>query len=141
MSTRFEPLPHLFPFRFVDRTVERRGEGAGRVRAAVTAGARLQPGEGGSPLLLGELIAQAALLLQGGDPEMGRSGFLAGISDFEVLAPPRPGDLLDVEVTVAGRLGPTVKFQGRIVDDGGREVARGAVTVRQGTQAPAAGAR
>ena len=45
----------------------------------------------GSPLLLAEAIAQAALLLEGGDPESGRRGFLAGIEGFEARRPPRAG--------------------------------------------------
>ena len=35
------------------------------------------------PLLLAEAIAQSALLLEGGDPEAGRTGFLAGLDGFE----------------------------------------------------------
>lgn len=130
----FEPLPHLYPFRFADRTVERTGEGSGRVRAAVTAGGRLLGRPGASAAILGELIAQAALLLQGGDPELGRSGFLAGLSGIEVSRLPEPGDLLTVEVVLAGKLGPVVKFDGRILDGAGAEVAHGSVTVRQGTR-------
>lgn len=132
MTLAFEPLPHLYPFRFVDRTAERTGEGSGRVLAAVTAGGRLLGPPAASPAVLGELIAQAALLLQGGDPELGRSGFLAGLSGLEVSRPPEPGDLLTVEVAVAGRLGPVVRFDGRIRDEAGNEIARGSVTVRQG---------
>ena len=132
--TLFEPLPHLYPFRFVDRTVERTGEGSGRVRVAVTAGGRLLGRPGASAAVLGEVIAQAALLLQGGDAELGRSGFLAGLSGIEVSRLPEPGDLLTVEVVLAGKLGPVVKFDGRILDDAGGEVAHGSVTVRQGTR-------
>lgn len=39
MSAAFEPLPHVYPFRFADRTLERTGPATGRVRAAVTANA------------------------------------------------------------------------------------------------------
>ncbi|KAA0255681.1 hypothetical protein FBQ97_13715 [Acidobacteria bacterium ACD] len=134
MTHPFEPLPHLYPFRFVDRTAERTGEGSGRVLAAVTAGGRLLGPPAASPAVLGELIAQAALLLQGGDPELGRSGFLAGLSGIEVSRLPEAGDLLTVEVVLAGRLGPVVRFDGRVLDQGGGEVARGSVTVRQGTR-------
>lgn len=131
--TAFEPLPHLYPFRFVDRTVEKSGPASGRVRAAATANARLLGSGAASAALLAELIAQSALLLEGSDPEIGRSGFLAGISDFEVARAPEPGDLLTVSISIAGALGPAVKFLGVVTDDAGREVARGGVTVRKGT--------
>ena len=134
-----KPLPHVYPFRFVDREVRKTGPASGSVRAAMTANARRMEGALAlAPLTLVELIAQAALLLQGGDPELGRSGFLAGFSDFQVHRLPESGDVLTVEVTMAGRLGPVVKFDGLITDDAGRTVASGGITVRQGTlQAPA----
>lgn len=129
------PLPHAFPFRFADGVVAQAGRAEGRVRAAVTAGADASRGGPVAAPLLAELIAQSALLLEGGDPDLGRSGFLAGISDLVVTRPPVPGDLLDVDVTVAGRFGDTVKFDGRIADASGAEVARGSVVVRSGREA------
>lgn len=134
MTRPFEPLPHAYPFRFVDGTLERSGRGSGRVRSALSAGGRLLGRPGASPLVLAEMVAQAALLLEGGDAELGRTGFLAGLSDFAVSRAPEAGDVLTVEVQIAGRLGATVKFEGRVVDASGAEVARGAVTVRQGTR-------
>ncbi len=130
-----EPLPHVFPFRFVDRSLVRTGPGSGRVRAALTANARgLSAGR--LPLTtLGELIAQSALLLEGGDPEIGKSGFLAGLSDLSMERAPEAGDLLDVEVTLAGILGPVVKFQAVVTDASGERIASGAVTVKKGTSA------
>lgn len=132
MKGSFEPLPHAVPFRFADRTLERTGPGAGRVRAVVTSNALFTRGGGLPPFLVGELIAQAALLLAGGDPEIGKSGFLAGLSDLAVERVPVPGDILTVEVRLAGRLGPAVKFEGAIRDEEGRPVASGSVLVRQG---------
>jgi len=131
-----EPLPHAFPFRFVDRTVERTGPASGSVRVAVTAGQRASQAGPLSPSIYPEIIAQAALLLQGGDPEVGRSGFLAGLSDVEVLGEAGPGDILTVSVRLAARLGPAVRFEGEVAADDGRPVARAALTVRQG-DAPA----
>ena len=64
---------------------------------------------------------------------LGRKGFLAGISDFFVQRLPVAGDLLTIDVAIAGRLGDTVKFDGVILDAGGGAVARGAVTVKQGS--------
>lgn len=129
----FEPLPHAYPFRFADRTLEKTGPATGRVRMLVTANARRVEDGVLAPFTLAELVAQAALLLQGGDPELGKSGFLAGFSGFEISAVPEAGDALVVDVRLAGRLGAIVKFEGVISDGAGRPVASGAVTVKQGT--------
>ncbi len=135
MSQPPEALPHVYPFRFADRVLTRTGPASGRVRAVLTANQRRMETSGLPPLTLLELMAQAALLLQGGDAELGKTGFLAGFSDFEVARVPEPGDVLDVDVRMAARLGPVVKFEGRVSDDGGRLVATGALTVRTGTEA------
>jgi 3-hydroxymyristoyl/3-hydroxydecanoyl-(acyl carrier protein) dehydratase len=128
----FQPLPHAFPFRFADGVVERTGPAEGRVRATVTANAAAVRATGFPTAALAELVAQSALLLQGGDAALGRKGFLAGISDFSVERLPVPGDVLTVDVAIAGRLGDTVKLEGVVTDGEGRAVARGAVTVKQG---------
>lgn len=131
-----EPLPHGYPFRFVDRTLERTGPAEGRVRAVLgTGGRRMEDGTVLPPLTLAEIVAQAALLLEGGDPEIGRSGFLAGLADFRFLAPARAGDELEVTVAMAGRLGPVVRFDGVVRDGDGREIAAGSVTVKKGDAA------
>jgi 3-hydroxymyristoyl/3-hydroxydecanoyl-(acyl carrier protein) dehydratase len=131
-----ECLPHAWPFRFVERTVERRGPAEGRVRALVSVnGRRTEAGGLLPPLTLVEVVAQAALLLEGGDPGIGRSGFLAGVSDFTFERSPGSGDLLDVEVRIAGVLGPIVRFEGTVTDGDGRRVCSGAVTVRKGAAA------
>jgi hypothetical protein len=127
----FQPLPHTFPFRFADRVVERTGPAAGRVRACVTANAESVRATGFPAAVLAELVAQSALLLQGGDAALGRKGFLAGISDFSVERLPVAGDVLTVDVAIAGRLGDTVKFEGVVRDAEGGAVARGSVTVKQ----------
>lgn len=128
-----EALPHAWPFRFVERTVEKRGPAEGRVRALVTGnGRRTEAGEVLPPLTLVEVVAQAALLLEGGDPGIGRSGFLAGVSGFEFEREAASGDLLHVDVTIAGVLGPIVRFEGTVTDGEGRRVCSGAVTVKKG---------
>lgn len=128
----FQALPHLFPFRFADRVTAASGRAEGRVRATVTAGAQASRGGPLAGTLYGEMIAQAALLLEGGDADLGRRGFLAGISDLVVLREAVPGDVLDVHVSVAGRFGDTVKFAGRVSDAAGAEVAHGSIVVRSG---------
>ena len=136
MNPAREDLPHVYPFRFVERTLEKRGAAEGRVRALVTTGGRrTEAGEALPPLTLVEVVAQAALLLEGGDPGIGRSGFLAGVSDFEFDRAPVSGDVLDVEVRVAAVLGPIVRFEGIVTDGDGRRVCPGAVTVKKGAAA------
>jgi hypothetical protein len=131
-----DELPHVYPFRFVERTLEKRGPAEGRVRALVTVnGRRTEAGEALPPLTLVEVVAQAALLLEGGDPGIGRSGFLAGVSDFTFETAPRSGDLLEVDVRIAGVLGPIVRFEGTVTDGDGRRVCSGAVTVKKGVAA------
>ena len=131
-------LPHAYPFRFAD-TIAAPADAAfagGRVRIRVSANGRAAMGETWqSPLLCAEAIAQAALLLEGGTAADGRRGFLAGIQDFRVERLPEAGETLEVEVRLAGRFGPLVRFDGRVSSEG-REVAAGSVLVRQGRAEP-----
>jgi 3-hydroxymyristoyl/3-hydroxydecanoyl-(acyl carrier protein) dehydratase len=127
-------LPHGYPFRFVDRIVEERDEAftRGRVQLLVTAGQRaVGARRWQSPFLLAEAVAQSALLLQGGDPEIGRSGFLAGLEAFEFARDPSPGERLTVEVALEARYGRILKFSG-VVSNGDETLARGVVLVREG---------
>ncbi len=133
MSARFQPLPHVYPFRFVDRILNRRGDASGRVRAVITGDARAVNGTAFSPMLLGELLAQAALLLDGSPPDVARSGFLAGFQELLVERMPEPGDILTAEVAPVAVLGPVARFEGSLFDDADRLVARAAFTVRKGT--------
>ncbi len=128
------PLPHVYPFRFVDTVARERDESFsnGTVELTVSAGQRAGSGSRwSSPLLLAEVIAQAALLLQGGDPAIGRTGYLAGISNFRAQRAPEPGERLAVDVELVARFGPTVKFRG-VVRSRGEELAAGEILVRQG---------
>jgi len=127
-------LPHRYPFRFVDTVLEARDEtfSRGRVSMTVSAGQRACSGEAWAmPFLLAEAIAQAALLLEGGDAEIGRTGFLAGIDGFAVDRLPVPGERLSVDVSLVARYGPIVKFFGSIQGDESR-VASGEIVVRRG---------
>ncbi len=127
-------FPHAYPFRFVD-TVAQRPDAAfrgGRVRIRVTANARAAMGESWqSPLLLAEAIAQAALLLEGGDAEAGRRGYLAGIQEMSLERAPRAGETLDVAVRLHARFGSIVRFDGEVHGEDG-VLARGSVLVRKG---------
>lgn len=131
------PLPHVYPFRFVDTVARERDEtfSAGSVELVVSSDQRACSGpQWSSPLLLAEVIAQSALLLQGGDPEVGRSGYLAGISNFEAQRGPRPGERLAVDVVLVARFGSTLKFRG-VIKAGDEELAAGEILVRTGEAA------
>jgi len=147
-EARLAKLPHAYPFRFIDAVVRPADAGLdaagggvwkGDALARVSANARAAAsGEWGSPLLLAEAIAQAALLLQGADPETGRRGFLAGIDGFEAVRAPRAGETLAISVELAGRFGAILKFQGEVRGEEG-SIARGAVMVRRGEESPHGG--
>jgi 3-hydroxyacyl-[acyl-carrier-protein] dehydratase len=127
-------LPHGYPFRFVDTVVREKNAdfSEGTVRLRVAANARGAMGESWrSPLLLAEAIAQAALLLEGGDADLGRGGFLAGLDGLEMARAPFAGETLSVDVRLAARFGAIVKFEG-LVRSGDETLARGAVLVRRG---------
>ena len=129
-----EAFPHVYPFRFVDTVSRAAGEGfsGGAVRIRVSANARAAMGEEWrSPLLYAEAIAQAALLLEGGDAAAGRRGFLAGLSGFESTRLPRAGETLEVDVRLVGSFGPVFRFDGQVAS-GDETVARGSVLVRKG---------
>lgn len=134
MTTDLAQLPHAYPFRFVD-SITKRDEGGtfgGSVSTLLSANARAAMGaEWGSPVLLVEALAQAALILQGGGVDAGRKGFLAGIDGFEVSRRPQAGESLEVVVRLAARFGAVVKFDGE-VRSGAETVARGSILVREG---------
>ena len=129
-------IPHEYPFRFVDTVTASPGTDVsdGRVRVRVTGNGRGTMGEvWRSPLLLAEAIAQAALLLEGGDAEASRRGYLAGLDGFEFARSPRAGETLEIRVKLTARFGPVVRFDGevRTEDEGAEILAKGAVLVRK----------
>jgi 3-hydroxymyristoyl/3-hydroxydecanoyl-(acyl carrier protein) dehydratase len=127
-------LPHVYPFRFVDAVLRPPGPGfsGGGVCVRISAGSRAAMGGAwASPALLAEAVAQAALLLEGGDAEAGRRGFLAGIEGFEIRRTPEAGETLTVDVRLSARYGAIVKFEGE-VRSGSESIARGAILVRRG---------
>jgi 3-hydroxymyristoyl/3-hydroxydecanoyl-(acyl carrier protein) dehydratase len=136
-------LPHAYPFRFVDSVLENvpkaavggtagAAEWKGKVKTRLSANARATAnGTLGSPMLYVEAIAQAALLLEGGDADLGRHGFLAGIDAFQILRPAEAGETLDISVQLAARFGGIVKFDGEVRSND-ELLARGSVLVRKG---------
>lgn len=128
------PLPHEYPFRLVDRVTEEKDSAfsRGRVQVRVTGGQRAASGgDWSSPLWMAEVIAQSALLLQGGDAEIGRRGFLAGIDGFRASRAPIAGETLDVDVSLTARFGAIMKFRG-VVSCAGAQVASGEILIRHG---------
>jgi 3-hydroxymyristoyl/3-hydroxydecanoyl-(acyl carrier protein) dehydratase len=127
-------LPHEYPFRFVDAVVEQRDAAfsCGTVRTRISANAWGAMGAGWqSPLLYAEAIAQAALLLEGGDADLARAGFLAGIEGFAAERLPLAGETLDIAVCLAAHFGAIFRFDGE-VRSAGELLARGSVLVRKG---------
>jgi 3-hydroxymyristoyl/3-hydroxydecanoyl-(acyl carrier protein) dehydratase len=127
-------FPHAYPFRFVDRVSHAPGADfqEGRVRIRVTGNARAAMGETWQTgLLYPEAIAQAALLLEGGSPEAGRRGYLAGVTGLAVERAPHAGETLEISVRLHGRFGPMHRFEGE-VRSGEELLARGSVLVRKG---------
>jgi 3-hydroxymyristoyl/3-hydroxydecanoyl-(acyl carrier protein) dehydratase len=127
-------FPHAYPFRFVDTVSQRPGADfqEGRVRIRVTGNSRAASGETWQTgLLYPEAIAQAALLLEGGDPEAARRGYLAGITGLSIERAPRAGETLEISVRLHGRFGAMHRFEGE-VRSGEEVLARGSVLVRKG---------
>ena len=127
-------FPHAYPFRFVDRVSQPPGAEFqdGRVRIRVTGNARAAMGETWQTgLLYPEAIAQAALLLESGDPEAARRGYLAGVTDLSIERAPRAGETLEISVRLHGRFGAMHRFEGE-VRSGEEVLARGSVLVRKG---------
>ncbi|MGH9441387.1 MAG: hypothetical protein ACRD16_03860 [Thermoanaerobaculia bacterium] len=132
------PLPHVYPFRFVESVSRERDDrfAGGEVTAAISAGQRACAGPAwSSPFLLAEIIAQSALLLEGGDADIGRTGFLAGLDNFVLSRTPAPGDQLAIRIDLLATFGLFAKFGG-VISCGDEEIARGEVLVRRGAGSP-----
>ncbi len=127
------PLPHVFPFRFVETIVDPLSPGGeGSVRAVVSADARSTQRLSTLPIPVAvEMMAQSALLLQGGDPAVGRKGFLVGLNRVRLRGVVRPGDELEIKVKIAGRFGPMVRFSARMLR-GSKVVGTADITVKTG---------
>ena len=99
---------------------------------ALSAGAVWGRGETPYPgALVIEMLAQAAILLlesptAGAAGTAGTQALLAGVEDFELHEPPRPGQRLLATAEVLARFGGTVKVGGRLEADG-RELATAAL--------------
>jgi len=128
------PLPHVYPFRFVDTILcPITPEGGGSVRAVISSNSRSLAGLPWLPLPVAvEMMAQAALLLQGGDPEVGRKGFLVGVDRVRIRGAIRPGDELLIRVKIAARFGTLVRFSAEIFR-GNHRVGNAEISVKTGS--------
>ena len=102
------------------------------MRAVLSTNARSFAGLTVLPLPVAvEMMAQSALLLQGGDPEVGRKGFLAAVDGVRLRGVVRAGDELAIDVVIAGKFGPLVRFSAK-ARRGRKVVATAEITVKTG---------
>jgi 3-hydroxymyristoyl/3-hydroxydecanoyl-(acyl carrier protein) dehydratase len=118
-------LPHAFPFRFVEA-----GRDGGSTRALFSVGDAMRRGgaSGHPPILLLEILAQAALApaaSESGEPEEAKPEvrYLAAIDGAQfapelVESPVLPGDVLEARVETLGSFGRTLKVRGELRRDG-----------------------
>src|SRR5262245_43721954 len=115
-------LPHGAEFRFVDRLVEldpgKSGAGEYRMRGDELFLRGHFPGE---PLMPGVLLAEAVTQLAGvvaqSDPTLTPlPGLkLTALRNVKILGTSRPGEILQLEARVTGRLGNLIQAQGRVL--------------------------
>ncbi len=123
-------MPHRLPMRMVDRLLRCSDERA-EVEAWLDAN-HLLIGEDGrlEPLAALELLAQAQAAAQGYRDWLAhkpvRTGYLVGISNFELLATAGVGERLLVRVTTCAELGDFALIEGEILAED-RILARGSL--------------
>ncbi len=137
-------LPHGEAFRFVDAVSSldpgRRGTGSWRVRgdeaflAGHFPGAPIVPG-----VILIEAVAQLAGVVAQSDPGVPplQDVRLAAVRAAKITGTAQPGETVELEVEITGRLGPLVHAQG-----GATAAGRSLLTaqiVLSGTESPAEG--
>jgi hypothetical protein len=109
-----DAVPHVFPFRLVERSEERNGRRVAVVLGTVD-GALATPGPW-SASLVAEALAQAVLLNV--PRATGRTPWLAGLDGVELLQPIGAGDRLEVETQLEGSFGGLHRFACRALSGG-----------------------
>ena len=126
----FPRLPHRAPFLLLDRVLEI-GERSGVFLKQVAAADPCVAVDGTLPAaFVLEALAQGggALLSAITDDRVPQPGYLAAVDDFQVLAAPRVGDTMRVEVEVLRHFQGATLLRGRALVDG-RVCAEGRLTL------------
>jgi 3-hydroxymyristoyl/3-hydroxydecanoyl-(acyl carrier protein) dehydratase len=123
-------LPHRAPFLLLDRVLEI-GERSGVFMKQVAAGDPCVGADGTLPAaFVLEALAQGggALLSAIIDDRVPQPGYLAAVDDFRVLALPRVGDTVRIEVEVLRHFQGATLLRGRALVEG-RLCAEGRLTL------------
>ena len=119
LAKALESLPHGPEFRFVDRVSEldpgKSGTGEYTVRGDEPFLKGHFPGQPLFPgVLLTEAVAQLAGVVAQSDPEIGgMPGLkLTALRNVKIFGTARPGDLIQLQATVKGRMGNLVQAEG-----------------------------
>ncbi|WP_424313423.1 3-hydroxyacyl-ACP dehydratase FabZ family protein [Haloferula sp.] len=127
--SELDALPHGPEFRFVDDLIslEPGKQAVGRYRVMGTE-SFLSGHFPGNPLMPGVILIEAIAQLGGvvaqSDPDVEPLAnlLLTGVRGAKILGAAVPGDVLEIEASVEGRLGGMIQVAGR-VSTGGRELA------------------
>lgn len=138
IQAALDRLPHGEGFRFIDRLTRLApGEAAAgcyQVRGDEAFLAGHFPGE---PIMPGVILAEAIAQLAGVAAQPGPGGEpmpglrLTALRNVKILAAAVPGDRLDIEAEIVGRMGSLVQAEGR-VSVGGRLICSAVVALSSG---------
>lgn len=134
-SQALERLPHGAEFRFVDEVVDLEPGRSGVGRYTVKESAHFLKGHfPGRPLMPGVIMVEALAQMGGvvlqSDPEIPPLADLrlTAMRQVKILGTAVPGEVLELRVTVAGRLGPLIQIEGE-VRSGERSLVRAQLTM------------
>jgi 3-hydroxyacyl-[acyl-carrier-protein] dehydratase len=118
LQLALDRLPHGTEFRFIDRLTNLNPGQSGQGEFMVRPGAPFLRGHfPGEPMFPGVLLAEAAAQLAGivaqSDPKIAplRNLKLTALRNVKILGTARPGEIIQLEAHIAGRLGNLVQAQ------------------------------
>ena len=121
LDSALDALPHGGGFRFVDELVSLDRGVSAHGRYLVRGDEAFLAGHfPGNPMMPGVVLAEAVAQLAGVaaqcDPELPPLADLrlTGLGKVKILGAAVPGDTLDIEVTIAGRMGNLVQAEGEV---------------------------